>query len=625
MKGKRWWPAAVCCGFYVVLSLLEFGLSTSLGSGQMAGIHTPDQVQQIWFIEWARYSLVHGHNPFYTQWQNYPVGMNLLGNTSMLALGVLFSPVTSLFGPIVTWNILIRLALVVSATSMCLVLRRWTTWWPAAFLGGLLYGFSAYATFYAVGYLFLIFVPLPPLILLLLYEIMVRQRWRPARTGVLLGVTCAVQYFISAEVLTSTILLGAFACLVHVFVHRRELAARRAYLMTALTRAVMVGGVLLAYPVLFTLFGPAHVHGAPKLAGGAGDLLGVFVPGFYQWVDPSSTKSIWTQFGPYFYSASLYLGIPLVLILVATVIWLRHRALVVFAGAMTAVALVLSLGSPLYVDHHDTHVPLPFALLAHAPIVDGLVATRFSLFTYLFGAGVLAIGLDHLHGRVNQWGRLQRRRRGWRAVVAGGAGFVVAAIAVVPLIPRHHQPASPIHVPTVFTSRWITSMPSGGIVLAYPYPSALVHTLRGVPSIYYPFVNSVDEAMLYQALSGMHFKLIGGYGWTPSKATEGIAHPSTLKPVSVETLFNVSFYGVATPAQRRLLAQSNLTADLRQFLRSYHVDSVIVLPLGQQRSTVISRLTASLGPPSRSDADGVISWFGVQDRLVHLSGGSPGR
>jgi len=625
LRGKRWWPATFCCGLYVLLTFLEFGLSKSLGSGQITGVRTPDQVQQIWFLEWARYALAHGHNPFYTQWQNYPVGMNLLGNTSMMALGVLFSPITSLFGPIVTWNVLIRLALVASATSMCLVLRRWTTWWPAAFVGGLLYGFSAYATFYAVGYLFLIFVPLPPLIFLLLHEIMVRQRWRPVRTGVLLGAACVVQYFISAEVLTSTILLGAVACVAYVFVRRREMAAKRAYIMKALSRTVIVGAVVLAYPVLFALFGTAHVHGAPRLAGGPGDLWGLFVPGFYQWVDPSSTKNIWNQFEPYFYSASLYLGIPFVLILVATVIWLRRRPFVVFAGAMAAVAMILSMGSPLYVDQHNTHVPLPFTLLAHIPIVDGLIATRFSLFTYLFGASALAAGLDELYLRVRRWRPFRRLAPLWGRVVAGGAGFAVAAIVVIPLVPKHSQPTSPTQVPALFTSRSLTSIPSGSVVLTYPYPSALVHTLRGAPSIYYPFVNSVDEALLDQAVSGMDFKLVGGYGWTPSRTTERTAHPSPLTPSSVETLFNVSFYGVATPAQHRLLARSNLTADLRQFMRKYHIDSVITLPLGQRRSTVISNLTAALGPPSLSDSDGVISWFGVQDRLSGLSARALGR
>ena len=125
-----------------------------------------DQIQQIWFIEWAYYALAHGHNPFFTQLQNYPVGINLGVNTSMLGLGGNFSPITSAFGPVVTWNVLMRLALFLSASSMCLVLRRWTSWWPAAFIGGLLYGFRRVSTFYTYGYLFLVFVPLPPVILL---------------------------------------------------------------------------------------------------------------------------------------------------------------------------------------------------------------------------------------------------------------------------------------------------------------------------------------------------------------------------------------------------------------------------------------------------------------------------
>ena len=51
---------------------------------------------------------------------------------------------------------------------MCLVLRRWTNWWPAAFVGGLLYGFSAYETT-GNPHLFVVFVPLPPIFFLLLY------------------------------------------------------------------------------------------------------------------------------------------------------------------------------------------------------------------------------------------------------------------------------------------------------------------------------------------------------------------------------------------------------------------------------------------------------------------------
>ena len=54
------------------LSFATFGVFSSLGAGQISGVRSLDQIQQIWFIEWAYYALAHGHNPFFTQLQNFP-------------------------------------------------------------------------------------------------------------------------------------------------------------------------------------------------------------------------------------------------------------------------------------------------------------------------------------------------------------------------------------------------------------------------------------------------------------------------------------------------------------------------------------------------------------------------
>ena len=96
----------------------------------------------------------------------------------------------------------------------------------------------------------------------------------------------------------------------------------------------------------------------------------------------------------------MYLGIPFVLTVGLVTVLLRRRGIVAMAGALAAISFVLSLGSALYVDGHDTHVPLPFAILANLPIVDGLLSVRFALYTGFFGAAVVAIGIDALHLRV---------------------------------------------------------------------------------------------------------------------------------------------------------------------------------------------------------------------------------
>ena len=76
-------------------------------------------------------------------------------NGSMLALGVAFMPITKLFGPVVTWNIFCVWQLQLRRLRCVSVLRRWTTWWPAAFFGGLIYAFSVYSSYLSL-YIFLI-------------------------------------------------------------------------------------------------------------------------------------------------------------------------------------------------------------------------------------------------------------------------------------------------------------------------------------------------------------------------------------------------------------------------------------------------------------------------------------
>ena len=213
----RWWPFAVASGLYLVLSLLWWGHLGSLGR-TAPGID--DDHAQIWWIGWAASNFPHVSKLFDARGMNYPAGANFGVNGSMLALGILFAPITKLFGVTVTFNVLLRLAPAVSACAMCFVLRRWTSWWPAAFVGGLLYGFSSYQV-HAYDYVFLVFVPLPPVFFLLLHEVLVRQKWSPRTSGLLLGLVCVLQFFIFPEALVGMALVGVIAVLLYVLTNTR--------------------------------------------------------------------------------------------------------------------------------------------------------------------------------------------------------------------------------------------------------------------------------------------------------------------------------------------------------------------------------------------------------------------
>ncbi len=577
----------------------------------MAGPGSADQIQEIWWISWAQYALAHGHNPFFTTWQNAPVGLNALVNTSILALGTLMAPVTSVFGPIVAWNVLEVMAPVVSAMTMCLVLRRWTHWWPAAFVGGLLYGFSAYETT-SLPHLFVAFVPLPPLFFLLLYELLARQRWPAVASGVLLGLVCGIQYLISSEVLASMVILGVLACVLFLLANRRRLTGSRSYAIRAGTVALGVGAISLAGPVLYTLFGPGHLEGVPNspsnLAQLHGDLLATFVPGSLQRFHLPNMIS-----GYQLNAGAIYLGIPFLVAVGVGSVLLRRRGVVMMAGALAAISFVLSLGSTLYVDGRDTHVPLPFAILAHLPVVQGLLSTRFALYTVLFGSAVIAIGLDTLRERMAAAPAVRASSRRGR-VIGVGVPMAAALVVALPLLPARAQSATATNVPSFFISSLAGHhVAPGSTVLAYPYPDAPRYPGVLLGFSYSARYQGVNDMLLDQAQSGMPFKVIGGYGWRPVGSLAVIS-PSVLEPNSVKDLFDFAFYGVSTrPGQSQALESGHLPSEIRLFLRRYRVSTVLALPVGRDPATVTGALAASLGPPER--IGGVTAWFHVQHLL----------
>ena len=604
---RRWRPVVFCMAVYLALAMTVFGHFGSLGPGHMSGIGSPDAVVQVWWLAWTAFAVPHGLNVFSASWLNYPFGQNFGDQGSLLLLGVVLLPITKLFGPIVAWNVAVRLALAASAMSMFLVLRRWCTWWPAAFVGGLLYGFSSYTLWNATGtvYLFLIFVPLPPIIFLVLHEILVRQQWRPITAGIVLAVLCTFQFFVSPEILASTVLIGAIATILIIAANRRLLIARWRYAAAAFGWAILGTVVLLGVPLLFTYTGPEHLNGPPwnpTTSGRSSDLLSPVVPN-EQWIHPKVVSLGYSlRFG-----GQLYLGLPLIIALICFAGFLYKRRAILFAGSMVLICFILSLGTPLWVDNHRTQIPLPFAVVLHLPLIQGMLAVRLSLFTSLFAAGMFAIGLDEVWLRLGRWrlGRLSPTRT--RLTSGIGVAFLVG-IVVLALVPDATVVASmagPPEVPSFYSSKAVDTVPAGSVALIYPYVDS---ESTGFIDAVYPNRN----AMLDQVVSGMRFKLIGGYGWFPSPSGHfGSTNPAVLEPKSVQALFDVALVG-GTPKQRALLATRSVPADLRRFLRKYHVATVIIDPFSDWKM-VVGQVSAALGSPTH--VDGVVLWSHVQERL----------
>src|ERR1035437_6237268 len=434
----------------------------------------------LWFLEWPAYALAHGHNPFYSTALFHPGGINLLANTSVLAIGIPLAPVTWLFGPVATLNVASTLGPALSALSMFWLLRRWVAWTPAAFIGGIVFGFSPFVFVNLAGaHLMTGILVLLPLMVACLDELLVRQRRRPLLTGAFLGLLVTVQFFLSTEVL-ALVVLSAVAALVLLIVyalrHPGHLAARAPHAGRGLLAALAVAAVFLAYPVWFALEGPAHLSGLvwPTIEPGHG---GITLGNLWHLTraDPAVVRLLAGYQGPALPDAA-ELGAGMIAVLVAGVVaWRRDRRLWFF-GALGLIIIVLSLGSQRYWT--------PWRLLGDVPLIQNVLPGRIMSIVTLCGTAMLAIVVDRAYGSGTAWVLGRRTGGGGRDAVAragdrgrpagGGAAPAVAAVAVVPLTTVEATNV-PITTRAVTLPRWFADaaphLPPGQVMLAFPPPA----------------------------------------------------------------------------------------------------------------------------------------------------------
>ena len=443
----RWKTLSLAGGAYLVLSIFLWSNVWSSHPTSTTICGCGDNAGAIWVMEWPAYAISHGLSPLFSTAMGYPSGINLLANASVLVFGVVLAPVTWLFGPIATLNVALTLSPALSALGMFVLLRRWVTWTPAAFMGGLFYGFSAFilveTTAAAIN---LGLAVVPPLFVACLDELLIRQRHRPVRAGVLLGLLVALQFFIGTEVLLIMSSMGAVGVtLVVIYAAHRcpdVLRDHARHALTGLSAGVATAVVLLAYPAWFALAGPAHLAGIvwpgnfySSLRTQSTVLRDVVLPrpattGIY----PNAALHLGFSYqGPLL--SSQYIGIGALVVLIGGfIVWRRDRRLWLF-GALAMISLALSLGS-------NKDLFLPWELVTGLPLFKNIIPYRFILVTYLAVAVMLGLIVEHTYLAVNQRRKLAREtstgqpaRGFWRRLprwVGAATGVIVAAIALVP-------------------------------------------------------------------------------------------------------------------------------------------------------------------------------------------------
>lgn len=490
----RWMYYAIGGALYLALSVAVWwhlwahpASVTTCGCG--------DSALTLWVLEWPAYALAHGINPFFSTALFYPHGINMAPNS--LGLGVVFAPVTWLFGVVATSNVITTVSPALSALSMFWLLRRWVSWTPAAFAGGLFYGFSPFvlASLALAHPNFGLAAP-TPLIVACIDELFVRQRRRAPALGLGLGLLLVTEFFVSVEVLLLTVLFLLIAAVVLVLgsaLHGHAGTAGRAgFAARGLGTAAAVAAVLLAYPLWFFFAGPAHLVGRAWPDSPAGTV-GSTVVGFANGHLAPSLVGIMHLLGGYQGPALpmlSFLGTGMLVVVVGGVLVWRHDRLLELFGLLALCAAALSLG----VGHGYW---APWRLFAHLPVLTNVVPVNLTSITDLCVAIMLAVIVDRVRRTAgDRLGRTAEDRGHW--VVANGTAAAVAALALVPvaiaLWPNVPMTARPMVVP-----RWFATvarhLPPGKVVL--PYPAAL---------------GGIQSSMAWQAVTGIPFSMVGGGG-----------------------------------------------------------------------------------------------------------------
>ena len=561
-------PATRALAVYLGLSVLVF-LPAWLAPGSTLIGPSGDPAQASWFLSWTPHAVAHAQNPLTSGALDAPGGANLMWNTLMPLPGLLLWPVAALFGPSVAYDVLATLAPALSAWACFVMLRRWVRGALPAFVGGLLYGFSPFLMAQSLGHPDIALAAIPPLVALLLDEIVVRQQRSPVAMGAALGLLCAVELAVFEEILTSMAVAAAVVVAVLAALHRERVRQHAKGVLRALTVAVAVFIAIAAAPLAVQFLGSHSIHGTVQPTNlFVSDLLNFAVPTSASLLSPAPLAAISQHFSGNIVENGAYLGLPLLVILGVTGVRFRRDPLVRTVTLSALALAILSLGPSLHVAGRDTGIPMPWVVIQQIPLLGDMLPSRMVEYVDLLAAVLVAVFVERV--------ALRSSRR------APVLGLVAAGITLLPLLP---VPTSTVAVPAFFTGAEVQRVPEGSVVLVAPFSQDW---------------NSVD-AMLWQQAAGMRFRMPEGYVIGPGPDGGAIVGPPA-SPLS--TALRGIAAGGHPPADPISIGAER--ADLAR----WQVQTVIAGPM-PHRDLMLRFLTDLLGRPPLDD-QGVAVWWNVR-------------
>ncbi|MFB7720784.1 glycosyl transferase [Nocardia sp. NPDC056100] len=535
-----------------------------------------DQTMWEWFFAVTAHKIAHLENPLGTGLQNYPDGVNMMANTAMFGVGVPLTPVTLLFGPTVTFVLVLTLGLFGTAFAWYwLFSRELVTSKFAAAVGGLFCGFAPAMISHANAHPNFVVLALLPLIALQLIRV-ARLSGTPAdarkarrlRDAFILGLLIALQIALGEEpLLIFALAFGLFAFVYYLHAPRTGLRAVRTVAPTVLLAA----GITLALteiPLWWQFFGPQSYrsidHGPMQndlkalFQFPSESLGGVFQHGQNVAINPTEENS--------------YFGWPLLLLVLMTAVFMWRERVVRAAVVVIAAGTLLSLGSTLTIGKHDTGIALPWQWFERVPLLNSVLESRFTMAAIPAIAIVLAMGTQRA---LDYW---RVSATDWRPL----AWFAAVTLALLPLAPTILPVVQRPAAPKFFTDGTVRQYVSHGSVVIAPPPTP--------PDA---------RALQWQTRADFQFPLAGGYFVGPTGTEKKGRYGPDDRPTA-------SLLIKAQQSNKVPVIDDAVKAQALADLRFWQAD-VIVLPPTDNADVLRYTVDQLIGIPAER-VDGVWLW-----------------
>ena len=427
-----------------------------------------------WALRWTPWALQHAGNPIFSDRIFAPAGIDLARTTFIPGPALVMYPITRVFGPLVSYNVLMAVAPALAAWAAYLVCHRVTgAFWPSL-LGGYLFGFSTYMVGQMHGHVNLVLIfPVPLAVYLVVRR--VEGSIEIVAFVAYLALTLIGLCSIMPETFATATLFGilAFACALAVAGRDRSRVFRVG--LEVVVAYGIAAVVLLPYMVSFLHHLPAFARLRPADLGSI-DMLSPIVPRPGTLFGSSIPLLRITDLFPVRPAEDAgYVGIALVLMVVLFVVSERKRRETWGLLGFLLLATVLSFGSSLHLAGRRIGTG-PDVIMRHAPLLLNAAPPRFPAYSALALGMIAAIWLAHARPTFG-WSR-------WALVVLGAA-------ALLPVI------AQPPFYPTESLPPFITE-------------GTFRHVLRPDETVF-PIVPMLGDELRWQQAADFSFRLPIGY------------------------------------------------------------------------------------------------------------------